>query len=124
MKDPAVFAIATREKWERLFETETVLGVGKSFSAGPMRVTGYAQAAILAISDQPFTVTITEATVVDQKGKGNFVQTQSLSSSSVAGLQVLAARITPFGEYMKAVLANTGGPMASLNFLLQGIPAP
>lgn len=57
------FVIPTRQKTDVLFQSTTPLpaGVLGAFTSNIARVAGYSQIAILAISDQPFTITVTEA---------------------------------------------------------------
>jgi hypothetical protein len=55
------FVIPTRQKTDVLFQSTTPLGSGGSFESPIARVDGYNQVAILAVSDQPFTIVVTEA---------------------------------------------------------------
>jgi hypothetical protein len=118
------FSIPSRQKSDVLFESDQPLGAGASFATGVARTTGYAQVSIFAVSDQPFSIIVEEAVIVKPDGTGNFAQTQAtLNSVSVGGIEQVATRITPFGNFMKMVLTNPGGtPEAYLNFLVQGLP--
>jgi len=116
-------SIPTRQDAEVLFQTQTPLKAGASFTTGVQRVSGYAQIEILAISDQSFTIQVLEAVTVDQTGKGHFVQIQSTLSSVVVGTQqVISTRIPRFGHYMKMVLVNGATPETELSFAAQGLP--
>jgi|SRR5579871_1548248 len=55
------FVIPTRQKTDVLSQTSSPLASGQSFTSPIARVDGYNQVAILAVSDQPFTIVVTEA---------------------------------------------------------------
>jgi len=55
------FVIQTRQKADVLFQSITPLPAGQVFTSAIARVAGYGEIAILAISDQPFTIVVTEA---------------------------------------------------------------
>lgn len=119
------FSIETRQKAEVLFQTEVPLGVGGTFEGPVRQVDGYAQIAILGISDEPFTIEVFEAVNVTPDGAGRFVKTQGTLSSSVVGSQsVISTQVAPFGKFMKMLLTNTGGAMSELSFVAQGRPLP
>src|SRR5262245_17198886 len=117
------FVIPTRQKADLLFESVLPLAGGTSFVSNVARVDGYAQIAILAVSDQPFGITVEEACVVAPDGTGRFVQTQgTLMSTLVGGQQQVCTRIQPCGTFMRMTLGNLGGAMTFLSFCAQGIP--
>lgn len=58
------FVIPTRQKTDILFQSSTPIASGDSFTSRIARVDGYNQVAILAVSDQPFTITIEQATAL------------------------------------------------------------
>lgn len=55
------FVIPTRQRTDVLFQSFDPLGAGASFTSEIARVAGYGQVSILAVSDQPFSITVTEA---------------------------------------------------------------
>lgn len=55
------FVIPTRQKTDVLFQSSSPLGSGASFESPIAQVDGYNQISILAVSDQPFTIVVTEA---------------------------------------------------------------
>jgi hypothetical protein len=114
------FAIPTRQKSDVLFGISTPLGAASSITTETREVLGYAAVAILAFSDQPFSLSIQEACL----GDGDFVETYNLSSSLVAGQNQICERIEPFGAFMNLVLDNPGSPMTLLQLSGQGIPQP
>lgn len=118
------FSIPTRQKADPLFESEDPINDGASFTTEVKRVSGYAQIAIFALSDQAFSITVEEAAVVNPDGTGNFAQTQpTIASVLVAGQEQIVTRITPFANYMKMTLANgSGANQTFMSFLAQGIP--
>jgi hypothetical protein len=112
--------IATRQKTDALFGTTTPLVGGGTFTSPVRRVAGYDVIAILAVSDQAFTIAVQEAC----ESGGPFVQTQVLSSALVGGVQQIRTRIRPAGEFMILALSNGGTPMTMLEFCGTGIPQP
>lgn len=120
MPDNPPHVIATRQKADELFESSAPLGAGATFTSQPRRVIGYDTIAILAISDQPFAITVEEACEAD----GTFVQTQTIPSSLVAGVQQVCTRIRPCGAFMVLALGNLGAAMTALDFCGQGVPLP
>lgn len=115
------FIIPTRQKADTLFRTTEPLTSGSSFvPPKPALVLGYDVVAILAISDQPFGISIEEACDAD----GPFVQTSTLASSAVGGVHRICARVRPCGAYMTLALGNLGGDMTELDLCAQGIPLP
>jgi hypothetical protein len=121
MPENPPFIIPTRQKADVLFHTSDPLAAGGSFiPARPALVLGYDTVAILAISDQPFGLSIEEACDAD----GPFVQTNTLTSSAAGGFQRICARIRPCGAYMTIALGNLGAAMEELDFCAQGIPLP
>lgn len=120
MPDNPPHVIATRQKADELFGTTVPLGAGSSIASAIRRVEGYDTIAILAASDQPFTISVRESCTED----GTFPQTQLLTSAVVAGVNQIRTRVRPAGEFMQLVLENTGGPMTQLEFCGTGIPQP
>lgn len=117
--------IPTRQKADLLFSTEIPLIVGDFFIAPVRRVAGYAEIPVFALSDQPFTIQVEEATDVEEDGSGNFVQTQTLTAVAVGPLWLVCQRIRPCGSFMQMTLGNMGvTDMGSLNFAVQGLPLP
>lgn len=125
-----MFVIPTRQKVGLLFPVRppgtldpfpVLLAAGASVVYGPFEVVGYATIAILAVSDQPFTIVISESVIPG----GPFVQTQSFSSASVGALQVVKQRFSPSGLFGKATVTNIG-PLAQtqISLLGQGVPLP
>lgn len=120
MPDNPPLVIATRQKADLLFSSDTPLGAGETFTPSPKRVVGYDSIAILAISDQAFAITVEEACEAD----GQFAQTETLSSALVAGVQQICTRIRPCGAFMVLALGNLGAPMGVLDFCAHGVPLP
>lgn len=118
------FSVLTRQKSDLLFSSQVPLAPAGAFVSLPELVSGYAFVVILAISDQPFAINIEEATEVDVKGNGNFVQTQAIMlSQPVGGEQKVSVRINPIGKYMKLELGNLSSvPMAFLSLVGRGVP--
>jgi hypothetical protein len=125
-----MFVIPTRQKTGLLFPVRppktpgpfpVLLAAGASVVYGSFAVDGYATIAILAVSDQPFTIVITEGVIP----AGPFVQTQSFSSTLVGSLQVVKQRFAPSGLFGKATMTNIGAAIQTQVTLLgQGIPLP
>jgi hypothetical protein len=55
------FVIPTRQKTNVLLQTSSPLAAGESFTSPIAGVDGFNQVAILAVSDQPFTIIVNEA---------------------------------------------------------------
>jgi hypothetical protein len=120
-----MFAIATRQKADVLFESSSPLGILGFFASPVRRVSGYAKISILAASDQPFGLNVEEAVSVKPDGTGNFVQTDpTIAAVLVGGNFQIVTTIKPFGRFMKMVLGNLGGPEGFLSLLVKGIPLP
>lgn len=120
MPENPPFVIATRQKADPLFGSDVPLGAAGTFTSPVRQVVGYDSIAILAISDQPFTITVEEACEPD----GQYAQTQTLSSALVGGVQQICTRIRPCGAFMILALGNTGAPMSTLDFCAYGVPLP
>lgn len=115
------FVIPTRQKTDVLFHSSTPLPIGGTFDPPVAEVAGYNSVAFLAVSDQPFAITVEEACSPD----GPFVQTSTLTSTVVAGQNQVCARVPPCGSFMRTSLGNLGAAaMTSLSFCAQGIPVP
>lgn len=114
------FEIATRQRADLLFRFTVPLGAGSSVVSDIRDVLGYDSIAILAISDQAFTIGVEEACTSD----GDFSTTQVLTSALVNGLNQICTRILPCGAFMKLTVTNTGAPMTVLDVASQGIPEP
>lgn len=114
------FVIPTRQKSDLLFRLVTPLGGGSSVPIDKKRVLGYDSVAILAISDQPFTISVQEA----PDSNSLFVQTQNLASAVVGGRNVVCTRIPPCGAFMQLLVANPGPAMTVFDLSGQGIPQP
>lgn len=125
-----MFVIPTRQKTGLLFPVRpldtpggfpVLLAAGVSVVYGPFALDGYATVAILAVSDQPFVIVITEGVIPE----GPFVQTQSFASAAVGALQVVKQRFSPSGLFGKATMTNTGtGAQTQISLLGQGVPVP
>lgn len=121
MPDNPPHVIATRQKADILFDTDTPLAAAGTFTPDEREVLGYDSIAILAIADQPFTITVQEACTAG----GQYVVTQTLASSPVSGVEAICTRIRPCGAFMIMELDNPGATaMTSLDFCAQGIPLP
>lgn len=120
MPDDPPFVMATRQKTDELFGSTVPLGAVATFTSPVKRVAGYDVVAILAISDQAFTISVRESC---EEG-GLFPQTQLLASALVGGVQQIRTRIRPAGEFMQLILNNPGAAMTSLEFCAKGIPQP
>jgi hypothetical protein len=114
------FVIPTRQKSDVLFRLTTPLGAGSSVPIDARRVLGYDSIAFLAVSDQPFSISIQEACDPDS----GFAQTQVLSSSVAGGQNVVCTRIEPCGALMRLLIANPGPAMTLFDLSGQGIPQP
>jgi hypothetical protein len=120
---PGGTAVQTRQTNDVLFSSDSPLAAAGIFTSEIRAVSGYGQIPILAISDQPFSIDVYEAVSLDAQGNGRFVLTQTtLVSAVVGGQEVISTRISPFGNYMKILLTNTGGAMSALSFTAQGEP--
>lgn len=124
-----IFVIQTRQKAARLFPTHISelsdqldpLGGSESLAQGPVEVSGYAVIAVMAISDQPFTITFYEGV----SPTGEFSVSQQFTSQVVDGRFVVTERFTRSGSFMKMVFENTSSsPETYLNLLVQGVPCP
>lgn len=119
MPDQPGFVIPTRQKSDLLFRLTTPLGAGSSIATETREVLGYDAITILAVADQPFTISVQEA-CEDQV----FVQTHNISSAVVAGKSQVCVRIDPCGEFMLFLVANPGIAMTFFDLCGQGVPQP
>lgn len=96
------------------------LGAGASIGFGPVEIDGYSAISVLAISDQPFTVTFFEGIIP----AGPFPVTQTFASVAAGTGFVVAQRFAPVGSYLKmTILNNAGVPETVLSLVVQGVPA-
>lgn len=114
------FVIPTRQKSDVLFRLTAPLGAGSSVTTEIRRILGYDSIAILASSDQPFTISVQEAGESD----AIFAQTDNLSSIVAGGRNVVCTRILPCGAFMLLIVANPGPAMTFFDLGGQGIPQP
>lgn len=117
------FIIPTRQKADRLFESDEPLGPGEEVCLDARTVAGYDQIRILATADQPFRVRVQEGCSCE----GPFGVTTTLTSvpGSVAGTHVLCESVQPCGSHMVLCPANTGpSVMTSFSLCGEGIPQP
>lgn len=116
--------ISTRQKNDVLFGTSDPLGASLSFQSDARRVSGYGKVSFLGISDVAFTIDVLEAGEDAEGNPGTFVVTQTLASVAAGPLQRVATRVSPFGSFMKIVVAGvdpaTG--MSVLSLRGEGVP--
>lgn len=115
-----VNTITTRQKAEELAHTVLPLAGGATFESKVSLIAGYNSIAFLGISDQPFTVTMTEGCDQDNP----FTLTQSIASSvDPNGNQRVCTRVLPCGNYVVIRVVNGVAPQSFLSFCALGIPA-
>jgi hypothetical protein len=127
-------SVQTRQKSDVLFQTQVPLKAGASIGLGPAECDGFSSLSILAVSDQPFTITLFEALVPG----GPFVQTQVFTSVSSSGVQsgpfplvaagpgfAIAQKFFVTGSFVKATVQNTGSVAETLlSAVVRGNPTP
>lgn len=116
----AINVIPTRQKADLLFSTDTPLGAGATFVSPIREVDGYNAVTFLAIASTAFTIVVNEAC----EAGGPFVETATLTSSVVAGQNVVCARVFPCGSFMRTSLGNLGGAQTALSYCAHGVPEP
>lgn len=113
-------AVQTRQRTERVAETTTPLQAAGSYESSTRLVAGYSVVALLALSDQPFTLMVSEASESD--GEYGVTNPFTAELEAVSGLYMVCQRVRPCGTYLKTVLTNTGADMASLEYAATAIP--
>jgi hypothetical protein len=92
-----------------------------SVTQGPVEVDGYAVISVLAISDHPFSIILSEGILPG----GPFTQTQVLVSVASGSLFVVTSRFSPVAMFLTMEVENTSpNDQKILSLVVKGIPLP
>lgn len=115
------FVMSTRQKADLLIENHSLLPAGETFTSPVRQVDGYSALNILAISNEPFTVTVFMACTDD----GPFAAVEQFVSGAdfTTLFQMVCERIASCGMFARIEVQNTSGnPQEQFELCLTGLP--